>query len=61
MDDKHLSLMDENGVARATIQRLRQKVQAKAARIRELAQRITKLEQFIRLGFYDIVTRVREL
>jgi hypothetical protein len=60
MDDKHISMVHESGVALATIQSRNQKVRAKAARIRKLEQRIEKLEQLIRLSSDDIVKRVRE-
>jgi hypothetical protein len=60
MDDKPINIVDESGVALATVQRLNQKVLAKAARIRELEQLIEKLEQLSSLSFYDLVKRVRE-
>jgi hypothetical protein len=60
MDDQHIRMVDESGVALATIPSLNQKVQAKAARIRELEQLIEKLEQLSSLSLYDIVKRVRE-
>ena len=53
-------MVDESSVALATIQRLNQNVEEKAARIRELEQRIDKLKQLISLSFYDVVKRVRE-
>jgi len=44
-DDKHISVVDEGGVALAAIQGLNQKVEEKEARIQEQAARIQNLQQ----------------
>ena len=50
-DDKHITTVDESGVALAAIQGLNQKLEAevksKDERIRDLEQRLTKLEQLL--------------
>jgi trimeric autotransporter adhesin len=46
-DDKHISLVDESGVALAAIQGLNQKLNEKDAEIQALKARLEKLEQFI--------------
>lgn len=47
-DDKHISTVDESGVALAAIQGLNQKLQEKEARISELEQRLSALEKMVR-------------
>jgi len=46
-DDKHISVVDEGGVALAAIQALNQKLDEKDAQIKELEARLDKLEQTI--------------
>ena len=47
MDDKHISMVDADGVALAAIQGLNQKVEKKDAEIRNLRVRLEKLEQLL--------------
>jgi len=44
-DDKHISVMDEGGVALAAIQGLNQKVEEKESKIEEQATEIRRLKQ----------------
>jgi len=46
-DDKHISVVDESGVALAAIQGLNQKVNEKNAEIQEMKARLEKLEQLV--------------
>ena len=46
-DDKHISTVDEGGVALAAIQGLNQKVEQKDAEIQDLKARLEKLEQLV--------------
>jgi hypothetical protein len=46
-DDKHISTVDEGGVALAAIQGLNQKLNEKDAKIKELEARLEKLEQLM--------------
>ena len=46
-DDRHISVVDEGGVALAAIQGLNQKVEQKEAEITQLKARLEKLEQVI--------------
>ena len=46
-DDKHISVVDEGGVALAAIQGLNQKLQQKDAEIRELRQSVAELKQLV--------------
>ncbi len=46
-DDKHITMVDADGVALAAIQGLNQKVEEKDARIAELEKRLEKLEQLL--------------
>jgi hypothetical protein len=46
-DDKHITTVDESGVALAAIQGLNQKVDEKDARIAELERRLEKLERLM--------------
>ncbi len=46
-DDRHIATVDADGVALAAIQGLNQKVEEKDARLRELEQRLEKLERLI--------------
>ena len=46
-DDKHISVVDEGGVALAAIQGLNQKLDEKDAQIAELEKRLDKLEQLL--------------
>jgi len=48
MDDKHISMVDADGVALAAIQGLNQKVEARDAEIAALKERLEKLEQLIK-------------
>ncbi|HEY3861631.1 MAG TPA: tail fiber domain-containing protein [Verrucomicrobiae bacterium] len=50
MDDKHISMVDADGVALAAIQGLNQKVEEKDAKIKELEARLEKLERLINAG-----------
>lgn len=47
MDDKHLSMVDADGVALAAIQGLNQKLEQKETEITELKTRLGKLEQLL--------------
>jgi hypothetical protein len=47
MDDKHISMVDADGVALAAIQGLNQKLNEKDAEIQQLKQRLDKLETLI--------------
>jgi len=47
-DDKHITTVDEGGVALAAIQGLNQKLEEKEARIHELEERLSALEQLVR-------------
>jgi hypothetical protein len=47
-DDKHITTVDEGGVALAAIQGLNQKLQEKEARISELEERLSALEKLVR-------------
>jgi len=49
-DDKHISTVDEGGVALAAIQGLNQKLEQKETEITELKQRLEKLEQLSKLN-----------
>jgi predicted RNase H-like nuclease (RuvC/YqgF family) len=46
-DDKHITTVDEEGVALAAIQGLNQKLKEKDGEIQELKQRLEKLEQLM--------------
>ena len=46
-DDKHISVVDEGGVALAAIQGLNQKLEQKEAEITELKARLERLEQLM--------------
>jgi len=46
-DDKHISIVDEGGVALAAIQGLNQKLEERDAEIRDLQKRLGKLEQLM--------------
>jgi len=46
-DDKHIAPIDEGGVAFAAIQALNRKVEEKEGQIRQLEQRLDKLEQLL--------------
>jgi hypothetical protein len=46
-DDKGISTVDADGVALAAIQALNRKVEEKDARIRELEQRMERLERLL--------------
>jgi hypothetical protein len=46
-DDKHITTVDESGVALAAIQGLNQKLNQKDAEIQELKARLEKLEQLV--------------
>jgi trimeric autotransporter adhesin len=48
-DDKHISIVDEGGVALAAIQGLNQKVEEKDAEIQTLKQQLTELQAEVRL------------
>jgi hypothetical protein len=47
-DDKHISVVDEGGVALAAIQGLNQKLEQKDAKISELEKRLQDLEQMVK-------------
>ena len=47
-DDKHISVVDEGGVALAAIQGLNQKLQEKDAKIGELEKRLGELEATVK-------------
>jgi hypothetical protein len=47
MDDKHISLVDEEGVALAAIQGLNRKLNEKDAEIQDLKQSIAELKQMV--------------
>ena len=47
-DDKHISPIDEGGVAFAAIQALNRKVEEKDGQIRQLEERLDKLEQLLK-------------
>ena len=47
MDDKHISMVDADGVALAAIQGLNQKLNDKAAEVRELKARLERLENLL--------------
>jgi len=46
-DDKHISVVDEGGVALAAIQGLNEKLEAQRAENAELKARLTRLEQLL--------------
>ena len=46
-DDKHISTVDEGGVALAAIQALNQKLEQKETEISKLKQRLEKMEQLL--------------
>jgi hypothetical protein len=46
-DDKHITTIDESGVALAAIQGLNQKLEEKEARIHELEERLSRLEELV--------------
>jgi trimeric autotransporter adhesin len=47
MDDKHISMVDADGVALAAIQGLNQKLQQKETEITELKERLEKIEALL--------------
>ena len=52
-DDKHISVVDEGGVALAAIQGLNEKLNEKDAQIADLEARLDKLEQLVGQKYKD--------